>query len=343
MRSVLQRIATGPEMSQDISREEARLAMRAILEGEVDPVQSGVFLIALRMKRETDEENLGVLEALREASETARAEVETLIDIADPYDGYTRTLPPSPFLPALLAACGVPALSHGVERVAPKFGLTHRQVLRAAGQPVDLSAAEAAARLADPAIGWAYVDQSRYCPRLHALIGLRELIVKRPVLTTVEPLIGPVRARRETHLLTGYVHKAYPRIYTTLARHAGFDSALVVRGVEGGVIPALHKSARCVSFRAGGEDRSLEIDPSELGIAAAQERPRAGDALLAVEAGLAALAGEPGNVLEGLVFAAALSLFHLGRHGSPGAAALAVREVVASGRALAHFRRGAGA
>ena len=48
MRSILQRIATGPELSKDISREEACLGMRAILEGEVDPVQAGVFLIADR-------------------------------------------------------------------------------------------------------------------------------------------------------------------------------------------------------------------------------------------------------------------------------------------------------
>src|SRR5208283_1939430 len=56
MRSIIKRIATGPELSKDISREEARQGMRFVLEGEVDPVQAGIFLIALRMKRETDEE-----------------------------------------------------------------------------------------------------------------------------------------------------------------------------------------------------------------------------------------------------------------------------------------------
>ena len=160
----------------------------------------------------------------------------------------------------------MPAVCHGVERVGPKFGLTHRQVLGAAGQPVDLSPAEAAARIADPAIGWAYLDQRAYCPKLHALIGLRELIVKRPAITTAEPCIGPIRGRSETHLVTGYVHKGYPKVYTLLARHAGFDSALVVRGVEGGVIPSLQKTGRFVYFRGAGEDQSLEIDPSELGI-----------------------------------------------------------------------------
>ena len=56
MRSIIQRIATGPDMSKDISLAEARAGMNGILQGEVDPVQAAIFLIALRMKRETDDE-----------------------------------------------------------------------------------------------------------------------------------------------------------------------------------------------------------------------------------------------------------------------------------------------
>jgi anthranilate phosphoribosyltransferase len=164
MRSIIKRIATGPELSKDISREEACAGMRLVLEGRVDPVQAGVFLIALRMKRETDDEIRGVLEAIREATSSAIAAVDEVVDIGDPYDGFIRTLPASPFLPAVLAACGVAAVSHGVERMGPKYGVTHRQVLRAAGLPVDLAPEEAAARLGDPAIGWSYVDQKAFCP-----------------------------------------------------------------------------------------------------------------------------------------------------------------------------------
>ena len=74
MRSILQRIATGPELSKDISREEACAGMRLILDGKVDPVQAGVFLIALRMKRETDDENRGLLDAILEATREATRE-----------------------------------------------------------------------------------------------------------------------------------------------------------------------------------------------------------------------------------------------------------------------------
>lgn len=354
MNSILARIATGPELSKDISREEAREGMRLVLDGQVDPVQAGVFLIALRMKRETDDENRGLLEAIRAATAAAVAPVDEVLDLADPYDGYNRTLPAAPFLPAVLAACGVAVVSHGVERMGPKYGVTHRQVLRAAGLPVDLSPQEAAARLGEPGIGWAYVDQKDFCPKLHALAGLRTLIVKRPPITTTEVLAGPVRGRLRTHLATGYVHKPYPRVYALLARHAGFDSALLVRGVEGGVIPSLAQNGRVFQYHDLGEERATDFRPADLGIVQTVRAPRvpgggeegqaeagldvAMVAKAAAEAGRAALAGEPGATRDSLVYGAALCLWHLGRAASlPEAAALA-RRTIDSGEARARLR-----
>ena len=58
--SIIQRIATGPELSKSISLEEAEQAMKAILANEISEVQSAIFLIAMRMKRETMEENIGI-------------------------------------------------------------------------------------------------------------------------------------------------------------------------------------------------------------------------------------------------------------------------------------------
>lgn len=360
MRSIIKRIATGPELSKDISREEACAGMRFVLEGQVDPVQAGIFLIALRMKRETDDENRGVLEAIREATRSVTAPVDEVMDIADPYDGFNRTLPASPFLPAVLAACGVPAVSHGVESMGPKYGVTHRQVLRAAGLPVDLSPEEAAARLGDPGIGWAYLDQRASCPKLHDLAALRTLIVKRPAITTAEVLAGPVRGRAKTHVVTGYVHKPYPRIYALLARHAGFDSALIVRGVEGGVIPSLRQTGKAFHYHDRGEEQPMEFAPADLGIEQPVRAPRipgglaneAGEsddaaatpdtaavAKAAAEAGMAALAGQPGPTRDSLVVGAALCLWHLKRHGSLKSAADAVRKILDSGKALQHIRR----
>jgi len=239
--------------------------------------------------------------------------------------------------------------------MGPKYGVTHRQVLRAAGLAVDLGPEEAAARLGDPAIGWAYVDQKAFCPKLYALTGLRTLIVKRPAITTAEVLAGPVRGRLKTHLVTGYVHKPYPRVYAMLARHAGYDSALLVRGVEGGVIPGLSQTGKAFHYHGGGEETSTEFKPAELGIEQSVRAPRipgasdAGEsdapldaaavAKEAAEAGMAALAGAPGATRDSLVYGAALCLWHLGRHGDLGSAAGAVRSALDRGQALKHLHQ----
>lgn len=350
MRSVLQRIATGPELSKDITRAEAREAMRLILDREANPVQAGVFLIALRMKRETDDETLGILDALLDATTHVAVPVDELVDIADPYDGYNRTLPIATFLPAVLAACGVPAISHGVESLGPKHGVTHRQVLRAAGVAADCSVTEACSRLANADIGWAYVDQRAFCPKLHALTELRELIVKRPTLTTVEGLLRPLHARGATHLYTGYVHKAYPRIYTLLARAAGYDSTLLVRGIEGGVIPSLRQEGKAFRFANNGADEELALPPHEFGFSGGIQPPpisndlkqtvdeevainRTEAARVTADIGLAAIAGEPGPAHDTLVAAAALCLWHLRKYSSLSIAADAVRKTLKSGEA----------
>ena len=360
MRSLLQRIATGPKLSKDLSLEEAKTGMRLILEGRVEAVQAGIFLIALRMKRETDDENKGILEALQTVTRAITAPVDTLVDIADPYDGFRRSLPMSPFLPAVLAACGVPVVSHGVESVGPKFGVTHRQVLRAAAVPVDLSPEDAASQIANPNIGWAYLDQHSFCPKLHELIELRDLIVKRPALTTVEVMLRPVRGKRTTHLVTGYVHKAYPRIYATLARHAGFSSSLIVRGVEGGVIPPLCHTGKFYSRDDDDamESSPLELQPAALGIQhdvravpipsdlnAPEKQSKDGSltdpraiAKTAAEVGQRALEGEPGPARDSLIYAAAVCLWHLGRHASVAKAADNVREVLDSGESLTRLQ-----
>lgn len=359
MRSIIQRIATGPELSKDISLEEARAGMRAILDGAVDPVQAGLFLIALRMKRETDDEMKGVLDAIREVTGHVVAAVDEVVDIADPYDGYNRCLPAAPFLMPVLAECGVNSLSHGAHAVGPKFGVTHRHVLEAAGVPVDLTPVEAAARLADPECGWSYVDQRAFCAPLHHLVELRSTIVKRQVITTTEVLARPIHGRKHTHLVTGYVHKPYPRIYAMLARHAGFDSALLIRGVEGGVIPSLRQRGVCFSYQHHSEEQSFEIDPTALGIEQTvraaplpedlPQTTRPGDeiavavdveatARAAAEAGLAALDGAKGPTYDSLVCTGALILWHLGRERSLEVAADRIRDVLDSGRAARRVR-----
>lgn len=340
--NAIKKVATGPHLSKDLSREESREAMLEILSGKVDPVRVAVLLIALRMKRETDEENLGLLTAMQEVTGQQALQVESVLLLSDPFNGFSRHCPISAFLPAVMSACGLPALSQGVYEMAPKFGVTHAQVLEAAGIPIKLSVDEAVKQLNHADIGWAYLDQVITTPSLFALQDLRRLMIKRPSLATLEKLVMPVKAKR-THLQIGFVHKAYPPVLAYLARKSGFDSALIVRGLEGGIVPTLRESSDNFSL-IDGILKACSIAPQAFGInqqtrGVMPEQQR----LTAVETaqrGTAALQGEKGVAYDLLVYGTAMALWHCGIVTEQAEAAERVRDSLDSGKAYTVFEQG---
>ncbi|MEE9352539.1 MAG: anthranilate phosphoribosyltransferase [Thiotrichaceae bacterium] len=351
----IQKVATGPGYSKSLPQEDARDALMTILDGTADPLRAGVFLIALRMKRESMEENKGFLEALINTSNQVTAKVDSVIDIAEPYNGYVRGLSVTAFLAPLLATLladkNEAAFSHGVESVGPKYGLTHYKVLKSLGINVDISVEEAAKKLSNPDIGWAYVDQKAINPSLNNLVDLRERLIKRSALTTVEVLLKPISGRNETHFVSGYVHSEYPPVYCELARFSGFDTAAIVRGVEGGITPSLQQQGKYYSYYDKGEEALQELDPKGIGIhvkkraiplpddlpeATSEEGAINADAASASAAklGIAALKGEPGLAYDSLLYNAAIVLCHRKYYGSLPDAANAIRKVMDSGVVL---------
>ncbi|ASJ71521.1 anthranilate phosphoribosyltransferase [Granulosicoccus antarcticus] len=359
MRDVLQRIATGPTLSKDISAEHAQRAMRIILEGKADEVQAGIFLIALRMKRETDDELVGILDAINAGITPLRVEVDDLLTIVDPYDGYLRGVPVAPFLPAALAACGLRVLTHGLDSMGPKFGASHEAVLRAAGHKVGVSRETAAVQLEDDNCGWAYLSQLQLAPELAALTSLRTRIVKRPCLTTIEVAVNSLVPRVSSHLVTGFVHKPYPPIYAMLAAKAGFAGSIMIRGVEGGVVPSLAQPSRYFHSDDGVNLTQVDLEPTALGIASAERAVPLPAHLLddsirsvkapgnqfakeladcAAKAGLAALSGQAGPARDSLVYTGAVILQARGLADSLPEAAGLLREVLDNGEAERRFR-----
>ena len=375
MREVLQRIATGPTMSKDLSVDQARAAMRLVLEQKADPVQSALFLIALRMKRETDDEMQGVTEAILEGVTTVPVNCEALVTLVDPYDGYIRSLPASPFVPAVLAACGVPVVTHGIESIGPKHGLSVKRVLAAAGIPVNRSLESAARVFNSPqsgsGAGWCYLDQSVIAPELHALQKLRDKMVKRPCITTIEKGLMPLRAKGRNHFITGYVHKAYPDVYASLARTMGFDSASFIKGIEGGVVPTVAQVSRYFQWDANNplaegspadhQDSSLakiRIVPADIGISQTDRAVGLPDEMLktdkcgiptrlsidklaecAAQQGMEALSGNHSLMQHSIILGASVALAAF-NGASVQVAAQEVRGVLENGSAFEVFKSG---
>lgn len=358
--SVIQRVATGPELSKNISYEESRSVSNAMLEGEIDPVQAAVFLIGLRMKRETDDELRGLLDALNDKTTHVTAHSDDVVVMSDPYNGFNRTVHASLFVLPVLAACGVSAYSHGVELVGPKYGVTHHRIIKSLGGNPLQSMDTVADKLSNDSIGWAYADQSVFCKSLSDLTSLRAKIIKRPALSTTEVMLTPVAGQQRTHLITGYVHKPYREIYAMLARHLELDSLLLIRGTEGGVIPSFKAKAHFVRYlgSSDAEEHDVELEPMDLNrdyraedIPATMPAPAQPDyigmkydidalAKLCADKGLAALNGESGAVYDAAVLGSALTMWHIGKASSLKEAADTAREAIASGEALQRLQTG---
>lgn len=357
LRGAIQKVATGPEFSKNISEEDSYNSMLSILDKDADPVQAAIYLIAMRMKRETMDENIGSLKALIDKSNIITADVDELLDIAEPYNGFLRNTPLSAFLPAVFASIGIPCITHGVKTVGPKFGLTTKRILETAGIKVGQNSQEASVSLSNKDISWAYIDQEEFCKPLYDLVDLRTRMVKRTVLTTIEVLVGPIRARNKTYLLTGYVHAAYPPVYSDLAKVAGFDSAILVKGVEGGVSPALRGDGKVFYYSDNNEMQETKFNPRNISIEQnmravplpdleKQEEIKLDEissdinvqdfSTKAVEIGNEALNGKDGPAKDTLIYTGALSLSII-RNIDFNEAASKIRNSIESGKAKEYF------
>jgi len=270
MRSFLQRIAVGPAGSKDLTKEEAYRAMGLCLDREASDIQIAVFLIAERLKRESDAEKAGFLEAIVDRAHIAVAHCDDIINLGDPYDGFKRIPHFGPLIAAVTGACGRPTVVGGCSDMPPKHGLTHRRVLECyAGHALDTGHGEesvkrAASRVAKS--GCTYVDLADFHPSLWALNTIRSEIAKRPALSTLEKLIMPIRGRKNTHIVSGWVHTGFETQLTEILRQCDVKSVLLFRGREGHIDAFSHRATSLYGYRNSGLNVNQELVPASLGI-----------------------------------------------------------------------------
>jgi len=318
-----------PIKKGNLTRKEAYRAMQMMLEDKIDPVQSGVFLIALRMKIETLEENIGILEALENENKKKIANINELLYIADPFNGSRRFYSISAFLAPVLASCGLSTVLTGCDTMGPKYGLTHRFLLNEAGFNPVKDIAKVTEGLEDKNQGWGYLDLSIFNSPLDKLRSLRNKIVKRSCLSTLEKILKPVTAKKN-YLAMGYVHNNYPGLITKLTEHNRFDGLYLLKGIEGGIVPHLNRNTKGVRWIKGlhrdefelsnidiqSQEKNFSVEsnlkPGEL--SSKGEPDIQGLKRLAVSTikfGVSALKEKKGLIFDSLVYSAAAILWKL--------------------------------
>lgn len=200
-------------------------AFSLLLKGEVDPVQAGAFLMALKIRGETPAEIAAAATAMRAAAisfEGPEGAVDTCGtggDGANTYNISTATA-------IVLAACGVPVAKHGNKAVSSASGSS--DVLTALGVDITIGPERAAACLKD--IGIAFLFAPHHHPAVRHVAPIRQALGVRTLFNLLGPLTNPARAKRQ---LMGVYDKALCRPIAETLQQLGAVHAWVVHGSDG--------------------------------------------------------------------------------------------------------------
>ncbi|MEK9629424.1 MAG: hypothetical protein VW455_10435 [Nitrospinota bacterium] len=243
MQAYLQKIAAGPKLSKDLTEEEAEDALSLILDGEVSQVRMGVFLIAARMKIETVPENIGYWRALQKRITPIKIGLDKLLQIADPFDGFQRIPYFGFYAIPVIAEMGLPVYGHSSLPLPPKFGITFEDMLVNHYQVPESGYGEKRIQLLKDK-KFSYINTGDSLPELEKLRSIREEIVKRPMLATLEKILMPLQAEGKNFLATTYFHRGYEVSLTEIGKQSRFDRVIVGNGMEGTTLFGIHKEAK---------------------------------------------------------------------------------------------------
>jgi anthranilate phosphoribosyltransferase len=252
----VQAVGRGEKLKRDLTYAESVEAMRLMLQRKATDAQIGAFLIAQRVKGESEDEIRGFIDVVRnEFMHPIHPRVENLLDLAAPYDGKAKTAQLAPAVALILVAAGVPVVLHGDEGVPTKEGVGPGTVLQALGVPVDLEPDDVTRQIESS--GFGYLSAARYIPAWHGLLPLRRQFGLRTAMNTVEKLFNPANA---PYQISGFFHANY--VDRLRGMGTGTRRSWIVQGEEGSVeMP----TGRSTHIFAANEDDDVILAPETVG------------------------------------------------------------------------------
>jgi anthranilate phosphoribosyltransferase len=254
IRATLERLVVG----QDLSREEARSTMGAVMEGELTPTQIGGLLVALRAKGETAEEIAGFAEAMRERVIPVSPTRTPLIDVVGTGGDGANTFNISTAAAIVAAAAGAAVAKHGNRAASSACGAA--DLLEALGIEIE-QGPELIARSIDE-LGFGFMFARAHHPAMKDAAPVRQELGIRTIFNLLGPLSNPAGARDGVF---GVASPALARTYGEALAALGARRAFVVHG-DGGLDELSPGGPSLVVEVKDGELSEWELDPRTLGV-----------------------------------------------------------------------------
>lgn len=212
---------------QDLSYEQMREAMQAIMSGKTTDIQNAGFLTALATKGETADEILAGAEILRDlATKVAVEETQYLVDPVGTGGTYSKVFNVSTASSIVATCAGVKIAKHGSRSASSKSGSA--DFLEAAGVNINLTPEQMADCVNQFGMGF------MFAPSLHSamryVMPARKGTGVRTIFNLLGPLTNPSGAQRQ---VLGIFDKSWLRPIAKVSKQLGQKRVMVVHSQDG--------------------------------------------------------------------------------------------------------------
>lgn len=296
---------------KQLSAAQAEAAFGSIMDGNVPPERIAAFLMALRVRGETQDELFGAVTALRQRMYPVPNTPSGTIDVCGTGGDKYGTLNVSTAVAFVLAALGVPVAKHGNRAVSSLAGAS--DVLAALSVPLSSDAGVLARQLTQHHV--VFMAAPHHHPAMRHAAAVRKVLAMPTLFNLVGPMVNPAGVKRQ---LMGVFAPQWLRPVTEVLARLGSECVWTVCGLpqdgEGGIDEITLAGPTQAVALENGQIQSYQIEPEMAGLSYAPVSAiKGGDARHNAQALEALLRGAHSAYRDTVLLNAAFALHVAGR------------------------------
>jgi anthranilate phosphoribosyltransferase len=251
---ILNKLVTGSDLTPD----EATLALRSIISGDVPDARIAAFLFGMRMKGETIDELTAFVKVMRNAAVKVDVDIENAVDMCGTGGDHSNTFNISTGAMFVVAGAGVPVLKHGNRSISSNSGSA--DVLEALGVKALLPPDKVAACFEQS--GMAFMFAPFHHPAMKYVMPARKALGMRTFFNILGPLLNPAGVKRQ---LIGAFSRETAETMVRILANLGTEFAYTVNAHDGLDEFSTTDQSDVFVLKNSVHSESILFDPTTLG------------------------------------------------------------------------------
>ena len=241
---------------ENLTSDEISFLLNEFITGELNDSQMTAFLIALRMKGETTDEIIGLINTMREHM-VAFPKTSEAIDTCGTGGDGTGTFNISTTVALVVAGAGISVVKHGNRAASSNCGSA--DVLSELGVNTILQPSDA--KKVFDKVGMIFLFAPLYHPATKRIVPIRKALGTRTVFNHLGPFLNPASVTRQ---IIGVPNVTIAKTLASVAARLGYEHLFIVTSESG--MDEIDITGKTKLFEIKGKTVLTKIvDPQELG------------------------------------------------------------------------------